>query len=241
MSDDQIRQFVKENRLRGEEKSSFDFHFDRFNQVIKYLKEIYSMKNKKNPKLLDVCSGPLHLSSISSLLGFKVYALDLGDVLNSKRIKQRAKHYNITLNTCNLAKEPIHYRGNSFDVATMFEALEHFNFNPVPIIKEIHRVMRPRGIFVLTTPNLFRLGNKIRILFNKHEDISIEHPVVGHWREYSGKEISKLMELGGFKKYKITYFNYYIPRNNKIVKLLKKIMTFIFPSLSGDILVIAEK
>lgn len=241
MNDQLINKFIKENKLHKQEKGSFEFHVNRFEVVKRTLSDIRMASNSKIPKLLDVCSGPLHFSSIASMMGYKVSAFDFDEVLNDRHVKERARRYNISLKTGDLANGLAKYPANYFDVATLFEALEHFNFNPVPIIKEIHKALRPKGKLILTTPNLFRLGYKLRILFNRHAVISIEQPVVGHWREFSVKEMKKLMSLGGFSKFKITYFNYDIPTNNIIVKLFKKAMTSVFPSLSGNILVIAEK
>lgn len=49
------------------------------------------------------------------------------------------------------------YPDASFDVVLFSELIEHLGVNPVRALSEIHRVLRPGGALVLTTPNALSL------------------------------------------------------------------------------------
>ncbi|KLE11778.1 hypothetical protein AF80_00070 [Aliarcobacter butzleri L355] len=50
--------------------------------------------------------------------------------------------------------EPLPFEDNFFDVISMVEVVEHIPKNDIDFyIKEIKRVLKPNGLFILTTPN----------------------------------------------------------------------------------------
>jgi SAM-dependent methyltransferase len=56
------------------------------------------------------------------------------------------------------------YPDESFDAVTGTELVEHLQ-DYRAIIREIHRVLRPGGICVLSTPNVLNLNSRLRNLF----------------------------------------------------------------------------
>ena len=66
------------------------------------------------------------------------------------------------------------YRSNSMDAVVMCEVLEHLNFNPLPVLLEINRVLKDNGIIYIGMPNQASLGNCLLLLFGKsiHNSIS---------------------------------------------------------------------
>jgi SAM-dependent methyltransferase len=61
-------------------------------------------------------------------------------------------------------REPLPYSDASFDLVTcteVIEHLEHFRF----ALREISRVLRPGGVFVVSTPNVLNLRSRLRYLF----------------------------------------------------------------------------
>lgn len=64
--------------------------------------------------------------------------------------------------------------------------------------------MKTDGRLIITTPNLVRLNNRIKLLIGKsiNYDISINYEYGAHYREYTASEIIYLLETSGFKKIK---------------------------------------
>jgi SAM-dependent methyltransferase len=56
------------------------------------------------------------------------------------------------------------YNDNLFDIVTATEVIEHLeDFRA--IIREIYRVLKPGGIFVLSTPNIININSRLRNLW----------------------------------------------------------------------------
>jgi SAM-dependent methyltransferase len=59
----------------------------------------------------------------------------------------------VLIQQVDIEKAPFPYLDASFDLVTCFEVLEHLKLSPVPMAKEIRRVLASEGCMVLTTPN----------------------------------------------------------------------------------------
>ena len=104
------------------------------------------------------------------------------------------------------------YADNSFDTVLCWETMEHFNFNPVPFVRELWRVTRPGGRLCLTVPNraageaIFSLltgrGQRAGVdSYFKFADYEHEGRRVFlgfHWREYTLTEFAHLFRQAGF-------------------------------------------
>jgi len=92
---------------------------------------------------------------------------------------------------------------NSFDVVTCFEVLEHLKYSPIPMMKEIKRVLKPQGCLVLTTPNINSARSVIRMLCGRSPQQcpyfhnSLEYGII-HPKEYTVEEVRDLFASLGF-------------------------------------------
>ena len=71
---------------------------------------------------------------------------------------------NVEVRVADLNTEPLPYPDASFDLVTcteVIEHLEHYRF----ALREIGRVLRPGGVFVVSTPNVLNLRSRLRYLF----------------------------------------------------------------------------
>lgn len=59
---------------------------------------------------------------------------------------------------------PLPYPDASFDVVTATEVVEHLE-NYRRIVREIHRVLKPGGVVVLSTPNILNINSRLRFLW----------------------------------------------------------------------------
>ena len=93
---------------------------------------------------------------------------------------------------------------DSIDLLLFCEILEHLAFNPIPMWKEIYRVLRPGARLVVTTPNAYfggKLETRLEAIFSGEgfgvpvEDIFKIGTFGHHWKEYSSTEILKYFEI----------------------------------------------
>jgi SAM-dependent methyltransferase len=72
------------------------------------------------------------------------------------------------------AEESFPFEDESFDVVVAGELLEHVR-DPAALVGEAHRVLRPRGTFVGSVPNAFRLKNRLRFLAGRQPERDPTH------------------------------------------------------------------
>jgi SAM-dependent methyltransferase len=92
------------------------------------------------------------------------------------------------------------YADATFDVVVYCEIIEHLLMNPVHTLKEIHRVLRPDGVLLVSTPNVARFENIVAIAEGKsiYDPYSGHGPYGRHNREYSMQELIHLLKFCGF-------------------------------------------
>ena len=97
-------------------------------------------------ELIELLRGDIKLTS---------HACDYTDTL------MRLSDVNVDIVDLNTEKLP--YKGGEFDLVTCTEVLEHLEHYR-ETIREVHRVLKPNGVFVLTTPNILNLKSRIRFM-----------------------------------------------------------------------------
>ena len=92
------------------------------------------------------------------------------------------------------------YPDHSFDVVLNCEILEHVTLDPTHFLCECHRVLRPGGHLLLTTPNVLALQNLWKLATNRTiYDQYSGYGVYGrHNREYAPREVIDLLQACGF-------------------------------------------
>jgi hypothetical protein len=122
----------------------------------------------------------------------------------------------------NVEVDPFPYSDGSFDLVLCCEILEHLPSDPVRMLAEIHRVLRPGGALLLTTPNAVRAENVERIVRgdNVYEHLSGYGAYGRHNREYTLEELAALLGALGFVvEHASTRDTYYQPSRRLPVPL----------------------
>jgi SAM-dependent methyltransferase len=84
--------------------------------------------------------------------------------------------------------DPLAFEDTSFDVVVIGELLEHIR-EPQRLIDHAHRVLRPGGTLVGSTPNGFRLKNRLSFLAGRHPE---EDPT--HLHLFSPTDVRDLLD-----------------------------------------------
>jgi SAM-dependent methyltransferase len=153
-----------------------------------------------------------------SSLGYHVTAADMPEFIDMEAQKERYARHRIVTKGVRLQDYILPFGDESFDVIIMCEVLEHLNFNPLPLLKEINRIGSRNSVFYLSLPNAANVYNRIAVLRGKAVGIAIEEffnqldpqsseIVYGHWREYTGPEVRELLERVGYRIEKQYYFS----------------------------------
>jgi SAM-dependent methyltransferase len=140
----------------------------------------------KPGRLLDVGCGTGLFSQIFSRLGWDVVGLDysLGMVL-------KAKGKGLTVILADAGKLP--FKPEAFDCALMFTVLE-FLREPLTVLEEISRVVKPYGSLILGVHNFWSSWNLYRKLQAKFKASS----AYKHAKYYTLKELKKMLEEASF-------------------------------------------
>lgn len=131
-----------------------------YNKLLNFLKCKQILEGKN---LLDLGSGEGSFVSVCKDLNINAYAMD-------------AYTQKINFEIDNLP-----YDSNYFDFITLTSLIEHIA-NPKIILKEIHRILKPEGIVIITTPN-----------FRYCYDIFYDDPT--HVKPYTKKSIERLLSF----------------------------------------------
>jgi SAM-dependent methyltransferase len=101
----------------------------------------------------------------------------------------------------NIEEDSFPYEDSSFDVVLFCEMIEHLLMDPLAALREIRRVLRPEGVLILTTPNVARLENVLRMVHgtNMYDPYSGYGPYGRHNREYTRHELHRLLDFAGFE------------------------------------------
>jgi SAM-dependent methyltransferase len=107
----------------------------------------------------------------------------------------------------NVEEDEFPFGAASFDVVLFCEMLEHLLMDPVGALRQIHRVLKPDGVLILTTPNVARLANVLAMVHgtNIYDPYSGYGPYGRHNREYTRHELHRLLDFAGFEvEYSLT-------------------------------------
>jgi SAM-dependent methyltransferase len=228
-------------------------------QYVRTLKELEQILAERSPRepsevqMLEVGSFLGVLCFALRKVGFQVTAQDIPEFQNNPRLQERYRRAGIECVAANLKRHQFPYPDAHFDLVIMCETLEHLNFNPLPVIKEINRVMKPGGLLYLTVPNQLSASNRLKLLRGETIQASVEefyqqldlrmNMIVGlHWREYSKADLFKLLEPMGFAIRRHYFYQEDKRYRYKRLKFsLKDVLGEFFPSLRPGNVVLAEK
>ncbi len=104
--------------------------------------------------VLDLGSSSGRIFTLFEQIGVtKTHGADIADYLTVARPKE-------SFSTFDFSADRFPYEDDSFDALTSIEVIEHLE-NPYHFLREAARILKPGGVFILSTPNPDHVFNKI--------------------------------------------------------------------------------
>ena len=172
-----------------------------------YTRELNPMTNIRIKKMIEMIEPCEKLLDIGCWDGYIMQK-----ILKSKKVKSAVGVDNCkpAVASCRKKKlnaiwvrtvdEKLPFKNNEFGAILAGEVIEHL-YDVNTFLKEIYRLLKPNGQFIITTPNLVSFGSRITILLGKIPwmiENEIEPPNSGHLRYFTFKALEQLLEKHGF-------------------------------------------
>jgi len=231
--------------------NSKDYYYQvHINRYKKLFHEIKLLNLSPESKVLDIGCYPPYLLNFLKKENFDVFGIcSQHETINLPKI-----------NILNIDNDSLPYKDDQFSLIVMSEVIEHLTNDPVNILSEVYRVLKPEGYLLLTTPNVFRTQNIISLLIGKNiyfglDQLKNSSQKLGtiyfrHNREYSSNELSTLLKSSGFSKSIIKYFISYTPFRAKnfsdplwlkTIKYINYFLMLVFFKRKDTLFIVAQK
>ena len=148
------------------------------------------ISQKESPQILDIGCGDGFMTNqlVEGRRGVTGIDVSLSGLRFAKALSSSSINY-LQADTLKLP-----FGGGTFDVITAFDTIEHIE-KDTSFVCEVRRVLKQGGLVVITTPNRQRLFDRRS---NKH------------WKEYSARELEKLMSQS-FNRIEVCGLFFYVP------------------------------
>jgi SAM-dependent methyltransferase len=117
---------------------------------------------------------------------------------------ERMRSMGVNVVEGDFVKEALPLAEASVDVVTTFHSIEHWHHSPLPLFRELKRVMRPGAHMVIGCPNAVNLRKRLWVLFGRTNHCALREwyydgtPFRGHVREPTVDELCELLAWNGF-------------------------------------------
>ena len=173
-----------------------------FNSLKLLLAKLDYVSDLSKLHVLEIGGGQISLL-MNALFGCRAVVADVSD-----KYRESLQKHGCDFRVCDLLYDDLPDR-KQFDVVIMCEVVEHMPVPPHQILSKIRNWMKPGGLLFMTTPNLYRLRNIIRLMLGlrvfDHFFIPERGQMIGHPFEYSAEHLLWQTAQAGFKDIEITY------------------------------------
>jgi len=195
-------------------------------------------------KVLDVGCYPGHMGEIWEKQGWEVWGIcSPFEKMESNRVK-----------AVNVEKEKWPFESESMDLIVMTEIIEHLTDDSKKYLGEAFRVLKRGGKILITTPNIVRWQNVIKMILGKNIYFPIkqlaEEIYYRHNREFTMDELEMILKESGFAIFEKDFFIGYPPyrqRNKedslglKIIKWTNYLLSLVTPNRRDNLFIVGEK
>lgn len=178
---------------------------DYINYTPQLLDTIQTHVDLSQSRILEIGVGTGGNSSLLAQRGGQVVVLDFSAVALA-RAQRTAQQLDVQLLSVLADARHLPFAPESFDLVFHQGFLEHFH-DPVPLVREQHRVLRKGGYLLVDVPQRYNLYT----LYKRHLMKQGKWPYGGWEREFSYSELCNLLKANGFSIL-VAYGRGYFPR-----------------------------
>ena len=168
--------------VRAEVEKYIHYHLLRFRRTVELVPRLDG-----KVKMLELGAAPFMMSLlIKRYLGYEITPANYygdygesftGELEQSLTSEKYGETHNFAFKMFNLEKDTFPYEDGEFDICLCCEILEHLAHDPSHMLREIHRILKPGGLVILTTPNAVRLD----VLYSGLETRKHLQPLLWQW------------------------------------------------------------
>jgi len=154
--------------------------------------------------------------------------------LDKKKFKELVEKFSIKIELSDFSSTDNPYGMGQYNIILFTEIIEHLDHSTLlNSLKSIRNRLKDKGILILTTPNLARLENRIKLLFG-NGDLgywgdgceNLKKGLWGHIAYYDAHRLDRILRDTGFCCVQYYSFNHRGPELNLFLKIIKKIIDF---------------
>ena len=150
------------------------------------------LQKVKGKNILDIGCSTGYFGQNLEKMGAKVTGIDI-----SKIAIKKAKNVISNAIVVDLNQDKLPFNKKTFDIVIASEVIEHL-IKPTHVLKEIERVLKSDGYFVVTTPNFMYWGNRLKFLKGQFRYTQSGMFDEGHVHFYSYQTLQEDLIQSGF-------------------------------------------
>jgi SAM-dependent methyltransferase len=162
---------------------------------------------RRGARIFSVGSMPNQLELLfarflqAEVIGSTYSPLDKRDKFTAVYEQSGGWRYEMDVYLRDLTRDPLPIEPRSCDAVLCFEVVEHFLQSPLPVFTEIHRVLKPAGHLLLSTPNLQHWHRALYLLHGMtYPDVDFVEPLESrHTHIFSFRELEGLLHTAGLE------------------------------------------
>ncbi|HEY1462896.1 MAG TPA: glycosyltransferase, partial [Terriglobales bacterium] len=206
------------------EKSYLKTHLARYTKTLELLPHA-----TPGQTLLELGAAFHHITpALKTLKGYEVRCSDVWEgepqITRDVTSVDGTETHSFAVDNFDVERFPWPYPDRSFDVVMCCEMMEHLITDPMGVVNEINRVLKPAGRLLVTTPNMasaksveYALRGESPYIYGRYEPGG--RPTDHHNREYTTNELERLLELGGFQMERILTHDSWWNRDRSLLRL----------------------
>jgi SAM-dependent methyltransferase len=113
-------------------------------------------------------------------------------------------------------------RSEKFDFIFFSEVIEHLPIPGYIVLERLRKLLRPGGVIICTTPNLYRLRNLLLMILGRPVFDHFQYPepevALGHVLEYSRDHLVWQFKKAGFTKFHLEYSVFHHSPTNPLLR-----------------------